>query len=156
MKKPSDLNPDDSIPITPSFPRWERSFVSGPASTLFEVKHSISTHDASVLFTRVRFLPHSEGPPGHVHGGATAGLLDEVMGILVWHQGYASLTQSIQIDFKKAIPLSEPCLIVTRIDALGEQKVEVSCTVFDSSQKVHVIGKGLFHRLTDSQLDRFR
>ena len=156
MKKQSDLNPAESTPITPAFPRWERSFVSGPASTLFQVEHSISNQDSQVLFTKVKFLPHSEGPPGHVHGGATAGLLDEAMGILVWHHGFASLTQTIQIDFKKAIPLSEPCLIVTRIDSIGEQKVGVSCTIFDSSHHPHVTGKGLFHRLTKEQLSRFK
>jgi acyl-coenzyme A thioesterase PaaI-like protein len=156
LKPWSELNPDESVPITPAFPRWERSFVSGSSSTLFKVEHSISKQDPHILFTKVRFLPHAEGPPGHVHGGATAGLLDEVMGILVWHQGYASLTQTIQIDFKRAIPITEPCLIVTRIDTVGDQKVEVGCTIFDSSQKPHVTGKGIFHRLTNEQLARFK
>ncbi|MBU6153526.1 MAG: PaaI family thioesterase [Bdellovibrionales bacterium] len=156
MKKSTDLNPDDSNRITPAFPRWERSFVSGPSSPLFQVEHSISRQDPLVLFTRVKFLPQAEGPPGHVHGGATAGLLDEVMGILVWHHGHASLTQSIQIEFKKAIPIAEPCLIVTRIDSIGDQKVDVSTTVFDSNHKPHVLGKGLFHRLSKEQLERFK
>jgi acyl-coenzyme A thioesterase PaaI-like protein len=156
LKKPSDLNPEESDPVTPAFPRWERSFVSGPASTLFQVEHFISRQDSLVLFTKVRFLPHSEGPPGHVHGGATAGLLDETMGILVWHHGHFAVTQNLRVEFKKPIPLHEPCLVVTRIETTGEGKIEVSSGVFDSAEHLRVSARGLFHKLSREQIDRFK
>jgi acyl-coenzyme A thioesterase PaaI-like protein len=156
LKPWSELDPEDSTPVTPSFPRWEKSFVSGPGSTLFRVEHSVSRKDPQILFTKVRFLPHAEGPPGHVHGGATAALLDEVMGIVVWHHGHASLTQNIKIEFKRAIPLAEACLVVTRIESISGRKVEVSSIVFDSPGRSLVTGTGTFHRLSPEQLSRFK
>jgi acyl-coenzyme A thioesterase PaaI-like protein len=153
---PFDLNPEASTPVTPRFPRWEKSFVSGTASTLFQVTHSVSTENPNVLFSLTRFLDHAEGPPGHVHGGATAGILDEVMGILVWHLGYPSLTQSIQVHYRKAIPLHLNCTILTRIEAIREKTIEAHSTLYDEAQVAYVTAQGLFHRLNEDQLERFK
>jgi acyl-coenzyme A thioesterase PaaI-like protein len=153
---PFDLDPARSTRINPAFPEWEKSFVSGPDSRLFRVSHFISEEDTRSLITRAVFLPHAEGPPGHVHGGATAGLLDEVMGVLVWHHHYKSVTQSIQLHYRKAIPMATEALILTRIMAIHERTIEVHSTLFDGLKNAHVTGQGIFHRLTIDQLGRFR
>jgi acyl-coenzyme A thioesterase PaaI-like protein len=151
-----DLDPAESTVIQPGFPDWERSFVSGPESPLFKVHHAISTRDADLLFTQVDFLARAEGPPGHVHGGASAGLLDEVMGVLVWHQKYRCVTQSIQIHYLRAIPLETKATIVTRIVAFHEKTVEVHSTLYDLEKSPFVTSQGIFHKLTEAQLKRFR
>lgn len=153
---PFAVDPLKARQIQPGFPEWEKSFVSGPDSRLFRVSHFISEEDPHLLISITRFLAHSEGPPGHVHGGATAGLLDEVMGVLVWHHQYKSLTQSIQLHYRKAIPMGIEATILTRIIAIHERTIEVHSTVFDETRTAHVTGQGIFHRLTPDQLDRFR
>jgi acyl-coenzyme A thioesterase PaaI-like protein len=153
---PFDLDPKNSTPITPGFPDWEKSFVSGPESPLFQISHSLSREDSELLFTAVRFLKRAEGPPGHVHGGATAGLLDEVMGVLVWHHNYRSVTQSIQIHYRRAIPLEIKGLVLTRIREVHEKTIEVHATVYDHEKTPFVTSQGIFHRLSDEQLKRFR
>ncbi len=151
-----DLDPAESTPIQPGFPDWERSFVSGPASPLFKVTHAISNRDADLLFTQVEFLARAEGPPGHVHGGASAGLLDEVMGVLVWHRQFRSVTQSIQVHYRRAIPLELKAVIVTRIAAVHDKTIEVHATLYDRAKTPYVTSQGMFHRLTEEQLKRFR
>ncbi|NDF15076.1 PaaI family thioesterase [bacterium] len=151
-----DMDPSLATRINPAFPEWEKSFVSGPESRLFEVSHFLSGEDPHLLLTKTKFLPHAEGPPGHVHGGATAGLLDEVMGVVVWHHHYKSVTQSIQVHYRKAIPMQTDALILTRIAAIHERTIEVHSTLFDAARTPHVTAQGIFHRLTEDQLERFR
>jgi acyl-coenzyme A thioesterase PaaI-like protein len=151
-----DIDPSRATQIQPAFPEWEKSFVSGPESRLFEVSHFISGEDPHQLLTKTKFLPHAEGPPGHVHGGATAGLLDEVMGVLVWHHHYKSVTQSIQVHYRKAIPMRTEALILTRMMAIHERTIEVHATLFDAERVPYVTCQGIFHRLTADQLERFR
>jgi len=38
------------------------------------------------------FSEHQQGPPGFVHGGASAAVMDEAMGLAVWHAGYRVVT----------------------------------------------------------------
>ena len=40
-----------------------------------------------VVFTDFSFGLSEQGPPGHTHGGASAAVIDEVMGAVVWRSG---------------------------------------------------------------------
>ena len=150
----SDLS--DFTPVVPGFPDWERSFVSGSGSTLFKTTHLVSNSDANLLASRVSFLPHAEGPPGHVHGGATAAILDETMGVLVWNQNLPSVTRSLQLRYHRAIPLSLRAQVLCRILQVLDQTIEVHATVYDENGKAYVTAEGLFHRLSESQFARFQ
>ena len=145
----------NSTLITPAFPNWDRSFVSGPKSTLFEVEHRLQS-DPIELITHVKFKPHAEGPPGHIHGGATAGLIDEVMGILVWNQKYPCVTQSLSLKYLKPVPMNMDTYLVTTIGSISEKTIEVKCTIYNNDKTPYVQAAGVFHRLTQEQLDRFR
>lgn len=143
-----------STPITPAFPNWDRSFVSGPESPLFEVEHRLAT-DPLELISHVIFKPKAEGPPGHIHGGASAGLIDEVMGILVWNQNYPCVTQTLSMKYLKPLPLNQEAYLITTISAVSEKTIEVKCTIFSNEKTPYVQATGVFHRLTQEQLKRF-
>lgn len=150
---------EDSTKINPAFLNWEKSFVSGPDSVLYEVEHRISNLNPQLLFTRVKFKQKAEGPPGHVHGGATAALIDEVMGILVWHHSYPCVTEKLSLQYLQAVPLNEEAIILTEIvteNASSAKKIEVRSTVYNEMKKPFVLATGLFHRLNDLQLEQFR
>lgn len=49
-----------------------------------------------------------EGPPGHVHGGIIATILDEAMGKVSRQKGVIALTGRMEIDYLKPVPLSVP------------------------------------------------
>jgi len=54
-----------------------------------------------------------EGPPGHVHGGIIATILDEAMGKVNRRKGIVALTRHMSIDYLRPVPLA------TRIRAVG-------------------------------------
>jgi uncharacterized protein (TIGR00369 family) len=49
-----------------------------------------------------------EGPPGHVHGGIIATILDEAMGKVNRQKGVVALTRQMAIDFLHPVPLDVP------------------------------------------------
>jgi acyl-coenzyme A thioesterase PaaI-like protein len=150
---------ENSIPIEPKFPNWEKSFVSGPESPLYLVQHRISSDDPTLLFTQLNFKPRAEGPPGHVHGGATAGVIDEVMGIIVWHHNYFCVTEKLSLHYLRALPLNDESIIVTKIitpiDSRAK-RIEVHSTIYNKQKSPFVTAQGLFHRLTLEQLNKFK
>lgn len=107
------------------------------------------------MLTRVTFFPISEGPPGHVHGGASAGLLDEVLGVAVWHGQYASVTQNLSLHYGRALPLNQVAYVMTEIKNVSEKTVIVEGTIYDQEKTPYVSAQGAFHRLTLDQLQRF-
>lgn len=148
----------DSTPrtgIVPAFPNWERSFVSGTKSPLFQVAHFITEGDSGVLITNVDFKQISEGPPGHVHGGASAALLDEIMGVMVWHRKFYCVTQTLNVHYGRALPLDKPAIVYTEIKAVHERTVEVHSTIYTQGVAM-VSSQGIFHRLSEKQLERFK
>jgi hypothetical protein len=172
MKLPFLVEPDFDLSffteIKPQFPNWEKSFVSGPSSPLYRVNHYIHTVRKTLVLTRVNFLSQAEGPPGNVHGGATAGLLDETMGIAVWHQGERCLTQKLELHYGKLLPIDKEAFVFTEIVASHEKTLEVHATIYNGThsskandpvqnQKTpRVSALGVFHRLSDEQLANFR
>ena len=46
-----------------------------------------------------------EGPPGHVHGGIIATILDEAMGKANRQKGVVALTRRMSIDYLQPVPL---------------------------------------------------
>jgi acyl-coenzyme A thioesterase PaaI-like protein len=141
--------------ITPAFPNWQKSFISGPDSPLFEIEHRIHQRQPQLLISRVTFKSKAEGPPGHVHGGASAALIDEVMGIVVWHNQFLCVTQNLNLRYVKALPLSVDGYLVTEIVKVNERTIEVDCTIFDHKKTPYVSAQGVFHRLSESQLKLF-
>jgi acyl-coenzyme A thioesterase PaaI-like protein len=150
--------------IQPPFPNWQRSFVSGPNSILFRLEHRIEARKESskdpALLTQIQYHDAAEGPPGHVHGGANAGLIDELMGIVVWHHQYFCVTQSLKCNFLRPVPLSSQLWGLTAIQQINENKITVHCTLFSQSTEnkkmEYVTADAVFHRLTAEQLDQFR
>jgi acyl-coenzyme A thioesterase PaaI-like protein len=53
------------------------------------------------------FNIHQQGPPGFVHGGASAAVLDEAMGAAVWREGYRAATVHLELDYRKPISIGE-------------------------------------------------
>ena len=53
------------------------------------------------------FNIHQQGPPGFVHGGASAAVMDEAMGTAVWQGGYRAATVHLELDYRKPIPIGE-------------------------------------------------
>ncbi len=57
------------------------------------------------LVGKVWFGEGAEGPPGHVHGGASAYVLDEAMGSVGWMNHLPILAAHLDFDYRKPTPL---------------------------------------------------
>lgn len=66
-----------------------------------------------------------EGPPGAVHGGYTAMLLDAIMGILVRSLGISAVTATLSLKYLRPTPLDQRLQLGSRVLSQGERKVTV-------------------------------
>jgi acyl-coenzyme A thioesterase PaaI-like protein len=55
-----------------------------------------------------------EGPPGHIHGGIIAALLDEAMSKLNRPLNVLAMTRHMEIDYLRPTPLYKPLVLVGR------------------------------------------
>jgi len=63
-----------------------------------------------------------QGPPGYVHGGIIATLLDEVMSKLNRPLGVIAMTRTLSVDYRRPAPLHTPLrLVATPIRSEGRK-----------------------------------
>ncbi|MHB1793422.1 MAG: PaaI family thioesterase [Acidobacteriaceae bacterium] len=71
------------------------------------------TLDNGGVMSEFRVPRRFEGPPGHVHGGIIATILDEAMGKVNRRRGIVALTRHMSIDYLRPVPLA------TKLRAVG-------------------------------------
>ncbi|MHB1674558.1 MAG: PaaI family thioesterase [Acidobacteriaceae bacterium] len=71
------------------------------------------TPDNGGVASEFRVPRRFEGPPGHVHGGIIATILDEAMGKVNRRKGIVALTRHMSIDYLRPVPLA------TKLRAVG-------------------------------------
>lgn len=109
--------------------------------------------DASI-YGGVKFGKPMEGPPGHVHGGISAYVLDEAMGIAAWIAGYPSVATEINVKLFEMTPQGKELQIEASVVQVEDRNVKVRAKLFDKS-KTYSESTGTFHRVQRNQLERF-
>ncbi|MDE3104070.1 MAG: PaaI family thioesterase [Acidobacteriota bacterium] len=99
----------DLVPVLEE--RANHCFGCGPANPQglhlnFTVDAKTLVATATLELTRVH-----EGPPGYVHGGIVATLLDEAMAKLNSPMGVLAVTRHIEIDYMHPVPLHQPLVV---------------------------------------------
>jgi uncharacterized protein (TIGR00369 family) len=93
---------------------------------------------------RLRVPRRFEGPPGLVHGGVIATLLDEAMSKANRQFGVVAMTRKMEVEYLRPVPLSTPLeLSAHHIDAAG-RKHRCEAEIRDGSGNVLARGKALF------------
>ena len=64
--------------------------------------------------SRFQLDRYYEGPPGHIHGGIVATLLDEAMSKLNRPLNVIAMTRHMEIDYLHPTPLFQPLVLVSR------------------------------------------
>ncbi len=85
-----------------------------------------------------------QGPPGHAHGGASAAILDEVMGAAVWYAGYTVAAAKLEVNYRKPVPLGQPLSTRGSITRRSGRKIYTCGEIFLPDGTVAVLGKGLY------------
>src|SRR5215472_15397587 len=60
---------------------------------------------------RFRIPRRYQGPPGHVHGGIIATILDEAMGKVNKLRSVIALTRNMEVEYLKPVPLGKPLIV---------------------------------------------
>jgi uncharacterized protein (TIGR00369 family) len=85
-----------------------------------------------------------EGPPGYLHGGIIATLLDEAMSKLNRSLRVVAVTRNMQIDYLRPVPLNEPITIIGRHLRREARKLFHHGVITHSSGAVLAEAQGLF------------
>ncbi|WP_329056061.1 PaaI family thioesterase [Amycolatopsis sp. NBC_01488] len=73
--------------------------------------------------------PAHEGPPGRVHGGWVAAVLDHVLGRATAAAGFPGMTASLTVDYHRGTPYAVPLTVVGRLDHRDGRKLHATATL---------------------------
>jgi uncharacterized protein (TIGR00369 family) len=85
-----------------------------------------------------------EGPPGYLHGGIIATLLDEAMSKSVRARGFTAMTRQMEVDYLRPVPSSTPIRLEGHVTRNEGRKHWTEARILDAERTVLAIGKGLF------------
>lgn len=103
------------------------SFVGGDWQNGFGLRFTVSS-DGPVTANYV-FDDLKQGPPGLVHGGALAAVMDEAMTAAVMTAGYLAFTVKLKIDFMHAVRIGQAVIIAGQLHQVTGRKLSVSAQI---------------------------
>lgn len=134
--------------------RHADSYVSGePDGRRLRVAYFRRPADGA-LVGRAWFGPGTQGPPGHAHGGATAALLDEAMGFCCWLAGHRVVAVSIQVEFRKMVPVGAVTTLEAAVERSEGRKVYPRARLLLPGGELAAESGGLFLELAREHLDQ--
>ena len=77
----------------------------------------------------VTFSQAFEGPPGHVHGGWVAGVLDHIMGMTHVRTGHPGMTGGLSVRYLKPTPLNQVIEVSAEARDLDDKRTEVKAAM---------------------------
>jgi acyl-coenzyme A thioesterase PaaI-like protein len=107
--------------------RWYNP-VYGPGNP-FAAPLEITTSGDGVASGSVTLGKPYEGPPGLVHGGFTAMLLDHVLARAARSAGHGGLTASLTVDFRRPVPLGVPLVVEGRLESVDGRRATARATL---------------------------
>lgn len=110
--------------------------------------------EEGVLTSEFTLTKAQQGLPGHAHGGASAAVLDEAMGLVVWAAGHKVAAANIEINYHRPLPLDQPLNLEARVTQIDKRKIfssgeikSAEGTVFVSGRGIYVPAPGLFEKV---------
>lgn len=94
--------------------------------------------------TRVTLGPAQQGPPNYVHGGASAALLDEVMGAAVWYAGNKVVAVNLECEYRRPLPLGVELLVRGQIVGQEGRVVRARGEIVLPDGQIGVVGRGIY------------
>ncbi len=120
-----------------------RCFGCGPANQNGMHLEFLLADDGSVVSFSV--IPNTfEGPPGYLHGGIIAALLDEAMSKAVRAHGSTSMTRKMEVDYLLPVPSEELIRIEGRVVRNEPRKHWAEARILNENGRVLAEAKGLF------------
>jgi uncharacterized protein (TIGR00369 family) len=92
-----------------------------------------------------------EGPPGLLHGGIIATLLDEAMSKSVRVRGLTAMTRHMEIEYLRPVPSASEIKVVGKLIRSEGRKHWTEAHIFNDTAKVLATAKGLFVEVRTSR-----
>lgn len=108
--------------------------------------------EAITATARVRLTRVHEGPPGYIHGGIIATLLDEAMSKLNRPLNVLAMTRSLRVDYLKPSPLETTLLLVGKHVKRDGRKVVHTAALMLEDGTVLAHGEGFFLAIDPAML----
>ena len=137
-----------SMDSTPNIDqRASHCFGCGPANP--QGLHLVFTTDTSnpeipIATTQFQLDRLHEGPPGYIHGGIVATLLDEAMSKLNRPLDVLAMTRHMEIDYLRPVPLYQPLVLTSRHLSREGRKLFHQAEIQHPNGDVLARAKGLF------------
>jgi acyl-coenzyme A thioesterase PaaI-like protein len=92
----------------------------------------------------VKLARRFEGPPGHIHGGIIATLMDEAMGKVNKIHGVVAMTRHMEIEYLLPCPLGQPLTVTGGFVRRDGRKLFLQGEIRNAAGDLLVRAKGLF------------
>lgn len=76
--------------------------------------------EEGIVSGKITLTESQQGPPNFAHGGASAALVDEAMGVSVWNKGYSVVAVNLNVNYLKPLPLNQEIEVIGRISEVEE------------------------------------
>lgn len=96
------------------------------------------------IFSEFTLTLKQQGPLGHIHGGASAAVLDEVIGVAIWRAGYNVAVVNMDINFRRAIPVNTTVTVEARMTEKHGRKIYGTGKIRLPDGSVAVSCKGIY------------
>jgi uncharacterized protein (TIGR00369 family) len=113
-----------------------------------------SDPEAITATARVTLTRMHEGPPGHIHGGIIATLLDEAMSKLNRPLNLLAMTRSLSVEYLRPSPLGVSLVLVGRHVKREGRKVRHTADLMLENGTVLAHGAGFFLAIDPSLIER--
>lgn len=117
--------------------------VTGPENALAPPLALTGHEDGSISGVVTLGLPY-QGPPGHVHGGVSALLLDHTLGVANDWAGDSGMTGTLTVRYHRPTPLFEELVITGRQESVEGRKIRTVGSIATADGTVCVSAEGLF------------
>ena len=126
--------------------------VAGPANPL-SPPLLVEVLDDDEVGAEVTMRPIHEGPPGGVHGGWVASLLDQLLGIANIASGNPAMTGELAVRYRRPTPIGVPLTLRARTTAVEGRRVETTGEIIADGE-VTASATGTFVRPNRDRLDK--
>lgn len=134
-------------PAATKLPEHGSCFICGtenPRSLGLHWYELVQEDNTLLIFSEFQFSIHQQGPPGHAHGGASAAVLDEVMGVVAWRSGLKVVLANLNLDYRRPVPLDTPLRVEGWVKDQDTRKAHAYGRLLLPDGKTAVSGTGLY------------
>lgn len=116
--------------------------VTGPENAIAPPLHLKMRPDRSIAGVTTLGLQY-QGPPGNIHGGIAALLLDDALGVANFAAGAPGMTAQLTLRYRRPTPLFTPLTVEARQLDVDGRKIRAAGTI-SARGEVCVEAEGLF------------